>query len=295
MKSKISIVFVLFFSISLFPQQSDIKVISSDRNSLVIEYTPNYADSSVIPINNENYINVGLVNGYIQNSDQWGSPAIPVRLMNVGVPAEFGNTIQVLSSSFKEINGKIIPIPKPEINKGVDNASYELNDKYLNYKNTEELVSFGKYGLSRSVPTQQIIISPVKFFAAQNKIRVYTKIIFRINFSPSQILSSRPASNLLEGGIVNFSVSKNWANSKISLRKGVFNSVLSNGKWVRVETADEGIYKITKAMMSSYGFDVDNLDPRTIKIYNNGGKVLPENFNTPRPSDLQENAIMVFG
>ena len=47
--------------------------------------------------------------------------------------------------------------------------------------------------------------------------------------------------------------------------------------------------------MSSYGFDVDNLDPRTIKIYNNGGKVLPENFNTPRPSDLQENAIMVVG
>ena len=114
MKSKISIVFLLLLSVSLFPQQRDIKVISSNRNSLVIEYTPNYADSSVVPINNENYIKVGLTNGYIQNSDQWGLPAVPVRVMNVGVPAEYGNTIQILSSSFKEINGKIIPIPRPE-------------------------------------------------------------------------------------------------------------------------------------------------------------------------------------
>ena len=296
MKSKISIIFVLLLSVSLFPQQRDIKVISSDRNSLVIEYTPSYADSSVVPINNENYINVGLVNGYIQDVDQWGLPAIPVRLMNVGVPSEFGNTIQVLSSSFKEINGKIIPIPRPRVSKGIDDFSYELNDKYSDYRNTEELVSFGKYGLTRSVPTQQIIISPVKFFSAQNKIQIYTKIIFRINFSSSQIFSSKPASDFLQDAMVNFSVAKNWTNSNVKLKKGVFNSVLSTGnKWVRVETTEEGIYKITKSMMSDYGFDVNNLDPRTIKIYNNGGKVLSENFNMPRPSDLQENAIMVVG
>ncbi len=51
--------------------------------------------------------------------------------MNVGVPSEFGNTIQILSSTFKEINGKIIPIPKPDKYKGVDNVFYEINDKYL--------------------------------------------------------------------------------------------------------------------------------------------------------------------
>ncbi len=66
MKSKISVILVLLLTVSLY-SQSDIKIVSSDRNSLIIEYTPSYSDSSVLAINNENYINVGLVNGYIQN------------------------------------------------------------------------------------------------------------------------------------------------------------------------------------------------------------------------------------
>ena len=142
MKSKISIILVFVISIPAFSQR-DIKIITSDRNSLVIEYTPNYSDSIILPINNENYINVGLVNGYITNYNEWGAPAVPVRLMNIGVPSEYGNTIQVLSSTFKEISGKIIPIPKPTSNKGVDNFSYEINDNYLKYNNSNDLVSFG--------------------------------------------------------------------------------------------------------------------------------------------------------
>ena len=43
------------------------------------------------------------------------------------------------------------------------------------------------------------------------------------------------------------------------------------------------------------GFDPASVDPRTIKIYNNGGKVLSENVNDPRPNDLIENAIKVIG
>ena len=156
MKSKISVILVFFLSMSLYPQ-SDIKVVSSDRNSLLIEFTPSYRDSTVIPINNENYINVGLVDGYVQNSDQWGAPAVPVRLINIGVPSEYGNTIQVLSSTFKEINGKIIPVPRSESYNGINSLSYKINEKYFSYENSEELVSFGKYGLTRSLPTQQLI------------------------------------------------------------------------------------------------------------------------------------------
>lgn len=294
MKSKISVILVFIFSITLY-SQSDIKVISSDRTSLLIEYTPDYSDSSFITINGESYLNAGLVNGYVQNSNEWGTPAIPVRLINIGVPSEFGNTIQVLSSAFKQVNGKIIPKPTPVNYKGVDNFIYEINDKYNEQAVSEDLVTFGKYGLTRNLRTQQIIISPVKFYASQNKILLYTKIIFKINFSSSQSFSNVPASNLLDEAILNFDAAKHWTVNNTALKKGTFNSVLSTGKWVRFETTEEGIYKITKSMLSSFGFDVNTLDPRTIKIYNNGGKVLPENINAPRPSDLQENAIMVVG
>ena len=72
-------------------------------------------------------------------------------------------------------------------------------------------------------------------------------------------------------------------------------SVLANGKWVRFEAPTEGIYKIDRARLEAFGFDVSNVDPRTIRIYNNGGKVLPESLSVPRPIDLVENAILVVG
>ena len=34
----------------------------------------------------------------------------------------------------------------------------------------------------------------------------------------------------------------------------------------------QGIYRISKSDLTLYGIDVNSVDPRTIKIYNNGGK-----------------------
>ena len=48
-------------------------------------------------------------------------------------------------------------------------------------------------------------------------------------------------------------------------------------------------------MLPSFGIDPNTVDPRTIKIYNNGGKALPEDPNAARPSDLVENAILYVG
>ena len=70
---------------------------------------------------------------------------------------------------------------------------------------------------------------------------------------------------------------------------------MATGKWVRFEAPEEGIYKITKSQLSSFGFDANTIDPRTIKIYNNSGKVLSENPGEVRPSDLVENTITVVG
>ncbi|HDZ58782.1 MAG TPA: type IX secretion system sortase PorU [Ignavibacteriales bacterium] len=81
----------------------------------------------------------------------------------------------------------------------------------------------------------------------------------------------------------------------MALNKINANSVLATGEWVKFEAPEEGIYKIDFNLLSSMGFDPNTIDPRTIKIYNNGGKVLPENINKPRPVDLVENAIMVVG
>ncbi|UPT69543.1 MAG: type IX secretion system sortase PorU [Flavobacterium sp. JAD_PAG50586_2] len=72
------------------------------------------------------------------------------------------------------------------------------------------------------------------------------------------------------------------------------NSVLSSGNWYRFYVQKSGVYKITKSFLSSLGLQT-NVDPRKIKIYGNGGRMLPLLNSEDYPMDLTENAIQFIG
>ena len=296
MKSKISVILFVLISLPCL-SQTDFHILSSDYSSFTIEYTPKISDSNFIKINNENFLSVSFKGSTSENKTS-GIPSIPYYAFPLGVPTEFGNTIQVLSSSYKEISGKIKPVPKLKKIGGIPTDTYEQGNKYNSFNNIgEDLAGFGEFGLVRSVPVQTIIIHPVQFNAAENRIRIYTKLVIKVNFSSVQTQKSVADDELLSGVIKNYSVAKHWqtVSNKLNKTKGAVNSVLSTGKWYKFEAPAEGVYKITKSMLASLGIDASTVDPRTIKIYNNGGKILPENVNLPAPLDLVENAIYIAG
>ncbi len=73
------------------------------------------------------------------------------------------------------------------------------------------------------------------------------------------------------------------------------NSVLSSGTWIKLAVDTDGIYKITYTDLQAYGLDPSGIDPATIRIFGNGGGMLPQANSTPRPVDLLELAIVVSG
>ncbi|WP_459641363.1 type IX secretion system sortase PorU, partial [Flavobacterium sp. CGRL2] len=75
----------------------------------------------------------------------------------------------------------------------------------------------------------------------------------------------------------------------------ISNSVLASGDWYRFYVQKSGVYKISKSFLQSLGFDPSRVDPRRIKIYGNGGKMLPLANNIYYPDDLTENAIQIIG
>lgn len=97
--------------------------------------------------------------------------------------------------------------------------------------------------------------------------------------------------------------SVNWRSSgeEISLRENpasalfVSNSVLATGKWYKIGTTDNAIYKIDKAFLQKLGINTSSVDPRNIQIYGNGGEMLTEKNNSFHYDDLNENAIFVQG
>ena len=73
------------------------------------------------------------------------------------------------------------------------------------------------------------------------------------------------------------------------------NSVLSQGTWHKFRIDTTGVYKIDKAMLEEIGLNTSGLDPRNIRIYGNGGKMLPQINGEFRYDDLEENSIHVEG
>jgi len=284
---------VLAFTAIVFSQQ-DIRILASNQNSIIIEYTPQFVDTSQRKINEQEFRNIGLAFGYVDESTQWGTPEVPERRIIVGVPSEFGNSIKVLSSTYKVINGKVIPIPIYEKENFLDVAKYEVSPEYYNYLDFPELASFGDYGIARGLGVQDIRLFPVKFDVNTNTIKLYSKIVFQIDFGNAQFTGRKVDDELLKYSIINYDAAKFWVREDRRLSKAG-SSVLATGQWVKFEAPTEGIYKIDRAKLESFGFNVSTIDPRTIKIYNNSGKQLSEKVTTPRPDDLVENAIIVVG
>lgn len=72
-------------------------------------------------------------------------------------------------------------------------------------------------------------------------------------------------------------------------------SVLATGQWFKVNTQADGVYRMDYQFLKDLGLPVDNMDPRNLQVYGNGGGMLPELNSAPRHDDLVENAIRVVG
>jgi hypothetical protein len=72
-------------------------------------------------------------------------------------------------------------------------------------------------------------------------------------------------------------------------------SVLSTGKWIKLSIKSSGIYKITYSDLQKMGYNPATINPANIRLYGNGGGMLPEIMGTSYPDDLTENAIYVEG
>lgn len=85
-------------------------------------------------------------------------------------------------------------------------------------------------------------------------------------------------------------------NSVSTLKPAIIsNSVLTSGDWYRFYVEKSGVYKISRSFLQNLGFDASKSDPKRIKIYGNGGRMLPLSNDIYYPEDLTENAIQVVG
>ena len=82
---------------------------------------------------------------------------------------------------------------------------------------------------------------------------------------------------------------------KTSAIQTISNSVLSSGNWYQFQIKKSGVYKISRSFLQQLGMSTNSIDPRRIKIYGNGGKMIPLTNNNSYPLDIEETPIEVIG
>jgi hypothetical protein len=94
-----------------------------------------------------------------------------------------------------------------------------------------------------------------------------------------------------------YSISTNNAAriSQTNSNSVITNSVLSTGDWYQFYVEKSGVYKVSKGFLQQLGLNVNGIDSKKVKIYGNGGRMLPLSNATYYPTDLTENAIQIIG
>ncbi|MBN1144454.1 MAG: hypothetical protein JXA72_08520, partial [Bacteroidales bacterium] len=64
-------------------------------------------------------------------------------------------------------------------------------------------------------------------------------------------------------------------------------SVLASGKWYKIKVYNDGVYKLSFEDISNMGFS----NPSAIRVFGNGGNMVPLLNSQPRYDDLIENSI----
>jgi hypothetical protein len=81
-----------------------------------------------------------------------------------------------------------------------------------------------------------------------------------------------------------------WVHAQRSYKN---NSILASGSWWKISVKDAGVYKVDVSFLSGLGINTSNLSSNSIRLFGNGGAMLPEANNGFKYDDLEENSIFI--
>ena len=95
--------------------------------------------------------------------------------------------------------------------------------------------------------------------------------------------------------VTGFTIEYTLTTPKKTVKSPPITSVLSEGEWFKFAVDTTGVFKINRSFLNDLGINTNQIDPRNIQIFGNGGGLLPYKIGDFRYEDLQENAVYVYG
>lgn len=186
------------------------------------------------------------------------------------------------SFNYNYENRTITYVKKVSVNGYADESSLQITN--LSYE-TVSRQQLGELNISKIPTSINAKLKNMSNPASQKAV---------IEFSP--IIKSGSGFQRVKSFSYSFSNTSNRSsNYVVNNVTAISNSVLSSGDWYRFYVEKSGVYKISRGFLQSLGMNLNGVDARNIKIYGNGGRMLPLLNSEFYPDDLTENAIILAG
>lgn len=155
----------------------------------------------------------------------------------------------------------------------------------LSLEQSQLLVKLGELSFVKEILVPEVELG----FSKRQPTAIVNLIPIRLNKSSG--LFERVKSFSLKISSQNSLPTKRFKNVQRSLNS----SVLASGSWYKIGLAKNGVYKLDYNFLNSLGLNPRAINPKNIRIYGNGGGMLPLLNSDRREVDLVENAILVYG
>ena len=269
-------------------------------NTLRIEYRPSSVRFDTVLVEGKAYLRIAFAEAVHPSPVAGaGTPDVPWRHIPLAFPTRGTNEVRVIAADYEEMRGvSVLPVPTLKTRDGfLEPAGYVERRDLPRGPFPESIAQLAAPSKVRSALIGGLRVWPVQYDPAARTLRKYSRIIIEVRFNGGQPEAVQTGDvTFLTNAVANPEMLQLWHTTIAPMRKTAATpGVLATGDWYRLTVSEEGIYKIDAAYLAAAGISTGSIDPRTIKIYGNGGKELPENVLVSRPSDLVENAIYVEG
>ncbi len=284
-------------------EYDDMEILKSDQEGIVFRYLMPKLVQSKIELMGRSFDLINIDKCGLSSIP--GRPQIPVRRVVIAIPKGAQVSVRVLNKESKElssINLAYAVKAKPDEKSPV---GYSLSPprikKHLDQYYPSEIVSLGPPTFLRNQRIVVLEIFPLQYNPARKIIRCHSQITLRVGFSKGKRETIKVEKDLFENVyrnvLLNYEESKGWR--KTTKQRGLLKPALSypfeySDNWYKVIVRENGIYKIDRTMLIQAGIPVGSLDPKTLRMFSGGGKVLPLDNSNPF-LELKEMAIYVEG
>ena len=184
--------------------QQDFKIIESTSQKVVVSYSPAYLDTTIKSIDGNDYRIIRIANETLCQPEKTGSPQIPSRCFQIGVPELKGNQIRIRSLFSTEITGILPPFPKAVKTQDGISEIYEKGSMYYSSNVIpDNIVSESSAGSIRNLPVLTIRVNIARLNPRESKITLIRNIEFEISFPKINITTHSAGDQFLSDVVIN--------------------------------------------------------------------------------------------